>query len=118
MSGLQVNIDGNVGMVKSVSGGRTLVDFNHPLAGKNLVYEMKVFEKIKDARKKIGSILRMQLNLKEFFVEFKDGVATIGTPKKLSIPEQILKPFEEMIISLVPEVKRIEFVQDEKGKSK
>src|SRR3989344_1222392 len=36
--GLQLNIDGVFGVVKTVSGGRCLVDFNHPLAGKDLVY--------------------------------------------------------------------------------
>ena len=35
--GLQLNIDGIFGIVKTVSGGRILVDFNHPLAGKDIV---------------------------------------------------------------------------------
>ena len=39
--GLQLNIDGMFGIVRTVSGGRCLVDFNHPLAGKDLAYEVK-----------------------------------------------------------------------------
>ncbi|MEK6835971.1 MAG: FKBP-type peptidyl-prolyl cis-trans isomerase, partial [Nanoarchaeota archaeon] len=36
--GLMVNIDGFIGVIRSSSSGRVLVDFNHPLAGKDLVY--------------------------------------------------------------------------------
>ena len=40
--GLQLNMDGILGTVKTVSGGRTLVDFNHPLAGQALNFTLKV----------------------------------------------------------------------------
>ena len=40
--GLQVNVDGNVGVIKTVTGGRTLVDFNHPLASRNVEYSYKI----------------------------------------------------------------------------
>src|SRR3989338_8178352 len=51
MPGLQVNIDGRVGTIKTVSGGRTLVDFNHPLAGKELSYMYKII-KVKPMKRK------------------------------------------------------------------
>jgi len=37
MPGLQVNMDGVVGTIRSVSGGRIFVDFNHPLDRKSVV---------------------------------------------------------------------------------
>ena len=46
MPGIQLNIDGMVGTIKTVSGGRTLVDFNHPLAGKELLYKIKINKKM------------------------------------------------------------------------
>ena len=45
MPGMQLNIDGVVGTIKTVSGGRTLVDFNHPLSGKVLTYKIKINKK-------------------------------------------------------------------------
>ena len=45
--GLQLNIDGSFGVV-TVSGGRCLVDFNHPLAGKDLVYDVKINKIVED----------------------------------------------------------------------
>jgi len=38
------------GRVMTVSGGRVRVDFNHPYAGKHLVYEVEIVEKIEVRR--------------------------------------------------------------------
>src|SRR3989344_6672949 len=40
--GLHVNLNNLTAIIKTVSGGRTLVDFNHPLAGKTLTYKIKI----------------------------------------------------------------------------
>jgi len=49
------------GRVITVSGGRVRVDFNHPLAGKTLVYKVKVLEKIEDPIEKIKAMLELRL---------------------------------------------------------
>jgi len=58
MPGLQLNIDGKVGLVRSVTGGRTSIDFNHPLSGKELSYKLKINRVVKDPKEKIDSLLR------------------------------------------------------------
>ena len=45
MPGLRVEIDQYTGVIKSISGGRALVDFNHPLAGRTLHYEVTITKK-------------------------------------------------------------------------
>ena len=42
--GMIVNINNKEGMVKSVGAGRVIVDFNHPLAGRDLKYHIKLVE--------------------------------------------------------------------------
>ncbi len=69
MPGMQLNIDGVVGTVKTVSGGRTLVDFNHPLAGKELSYKIKINKKITDDKEKLSGYLKLSLGAKDFKVE-------------------------------------------------
>lgn len=45
------------GIVKSVSGGRVTVDFNHPLADQTLTYHLKLVEIIKEKEEKIKAIM-------------------------------------------------------------
>jgi len=47
--------------IKAISGGRITLDFNHPLAGKDLVIEGKVVEKIEDDTKKIKALAKKYL---------------------------------------------------------
>ena len=55
--GTVVSLDGALARVKSVTSGRVVVDYNHPLAGEQVVYSIKVHEIITDGRKKIEAIL-------------------------------------------------------------
>ncbi len=53
IKGAMLNFDGRMGKILSVSGGRVLVDFNHPIAGKEVIYEINVKRKIEDINEKI-----------------------------------------------------------------
>ena len=55
--GLIVNVDGRRGVVLSISGGRVIVDFNHPVAGKDLIYEIEVIREVKDLKDKIQGVV-------------------------------------------------------------
>lgn len=55
--GMAVEADNMRGRVLSVSSGRVKVDFNHPLAGKVLVFDVEVKEKIEKIEDKITGIL-------------------------------------------------------------
>jgi len=54
--GMVVNMDNLRGRILSVSSGRVKVDFNHPLAGKVLVYDVEIISKIEHAEEKIKAI--------------------------------------------------------------
>jgi len=49
--------DGTYGTVKSVTGGRVLIDMNHPLAGRSLIYKIKVVKVLNDEKEKIDALL-------------------------------------------------------------
>jgi FKBP-type peptidyl-prolyl cis-trans isomerase 2 len=120
MPGLQVNMDGRIGTIKTVSGGRTLVDFNHPLAGKQLEYDFKINRIVEDDREKIKSIIDMSLNLKETEVEVKDKKAEIKMKIKQDLPKPVQDVIKNKITELVPSVKEVDFIkkQDDKPKEK
>ena len=118
MPGLQVNIDGMMGMIRTVSGGRTLVDFNHPLAGKELAYDFKINKIVKDDEEKLNALLKLQLNLKDTKVVIKEGNATIDLNIKQELPKPIEEKLTEYVKEIIPSIKKIEFkaIQDKSNK--
>jgi FKBP-type peptidyl-prolyl cis-trans isomerase 2 len=101
--GVQFSFDGIIGIVRSASGGRILVDFNHPLSGKVLKYHIKIVGKIEDTKEKLEKFLKDILW--EPKIEVKNGHAIItadirkGADKKLS----------EEIKKRIPSLKLVEF---------
>jgi len=90
--GLQLNVDDQVATVKTVSGGRTMVDFNHPLAGQAVSYEVEVLRDVEDAKEKVATILELELKIK-VELEEKDGKVIL----KAELPEQIHEPLSKRL---------------------
>jgi len=90
VNGLVVNIDGLMGKIISASPGRVMVDFNHPLSGKNVTYKVKINKLITDkvvkAREVVKAFLGQELSVKKTgeSIVIND---TVGLPK--SIKERI-----------------------------
>lgn len=70
--GMQLALDGQIVKVLSNSGGRTLVDFNNPLAGKKIIYDYKISKIVNDEKEKIDALQEF-LFRKKFDFEKKDG---------------------------------------------
>lgn len=117
--GLQVEIDGMIGFIKTVTGGRTIVDFNHPLSGKNLEYDVKVLNKVDDKKEQVSSILTMKLNLKpdNYIVNVNEGVCEIELKGLPDIPEQMSTPISDLIKELT-KLDSVKFLQTDSEKNK
>ena len=105
--GLQLNIDGVFGIVKTVRGGRCLVDFNHPLAGKDLIYNVKINRIVDDAKEKLNSLLKMHLHIKDAEIEVKEESVDIKLKQKL--PKDAQEEFRKIAGKTVPGIKNISF---------
>jgi len=57
--GMHFTADNMRGRVLTVSGGRVEVDFNHPLAGKTLVYDIEIKSKVEGTEDKIKTIFEL-----------------------------------------------------------
>jgi FKBP-type peptidyl-prolyl cis-trans isomerase 2 len=78
--GMIFTADNMRGRVLTVSGGRVEVDFNHPLAGKTLVYEVEIKGKIVDTEEKIRAIFEI------YSVNEKDKIhSTVISDKEVDI---------------------------------
>jgi FKBP-type peptidyl-prolyl cis-trans isomerase 2 len=54
--GMSVAMDNQMAKIVSVSGGRVLTDFNHPLAGKELEFTYTINKKLTDLKDKISAL--------------------------------------------------------------
>ncbi|MEM2025145.1 MAG: FKBP-type peptidyl-prolyl cis-trans isomerase [Desulfurococcaceae archaeon] len=88
-----VEIGGSRGIVKQISGGRVVVDFNHPLAGKVLTYKVKVLRKLEDALEKLKNLAVRHLRIpgEELGVSYEESEKklTITLPSKYISHENI-----------------------------
>jgi len=109
--GLQINIDNAMGTVKTVSSGRVLVDFNHPLSGKDLVYEIEIKRVVTDKKEQVDSLLKLLLGIKDAKTKIKDNKAEIELKAKLPPPmeEELKKKIKELV-----KLDDAEFVKEEK----
>ncbi len=90
---MQVEINGRVAVIRSVGSGRVQLDFNHPLAGKTLVYRVKVVKILKDRKSKVKELVRRWLpTLKPDEIDVKTsgkGILKIYLPPRTLLMEGI-----------------------------
>ena len=86
--GLRLNIDGNLGTVRAISGGRIVVDFNHPLASKEVHYEITVKRVLTNAEEKLRAWVKRAFGPAEVQVEGTNASVTVpsGFPLDLAVP--------------------------------
>lgn len=99
--GMQLNIDGALARVVQVSGGRILVDFNHPLAGREVEYKIKVVKKIDDKKEQLKSTIRMELGLDKTMFD----VSVEGDKGTITLPENLKTLIETVKDKLVDKIK-------------
>ena len=112
--GLQLNIDGAYGIVKTVSGGRIMVDFNHPLAGKGLVYDVTVKKIVEDDKEKLTWIIRTHLQHEADSVTVKEGNAEVGFHHE--IPKPLAEEFSKLVNKIIPSINKVDFIKTEMPK--
>lgn len=79
--GMEVNIRNRHGTITAVTPGRVRVDFNRPLAGKELKYKFTIVSKLEGDEEKVKGVLEMDYGTSEGFgVTVEDKVISIVLP--------------------------------------
>jgi len=115
--GMQLNLDGQLVKVLSSDRGRTLVDFNNPLAGKNVTYNYKINKIITDEKEKIDALQEF-LFRKKFEFDKKEKTITFKITKELEPFVKMFAPKFEEILGLKVESKVIEPKEETTEKKK
>jgi peptidylprolyl isomerase len=83
--GARIEYEGKIATVRTIGAGRVRLDFNPPLAGKTLIYEVTVKEKLKTAQKKIKALIHRRIpavDAAKFTLKAAKTVVTINVPEE------------------------------------
>lgn len=119
--GAIVNIGIMKGTIVSVSGGRVQVDFNHPLAGKTLEYDIKINSEVVEIDKKIKAVANYFTGVKDVDVSIDGKEAEIEIKKKVDVSRSVKSMVADAVIKWcgIEKVKFSEvFEKEEKEESK
>ena len=111
--GMALQLDNSIAKVLSVSGGRIIVDFNNPMAGKEIEYDFTAKRKIADDAEKINA-------LQDFFFRqrFEFEVKEENGNKKVIFKKQEIKPFIDMLKQKFKDITGLNFEVEEAKEEK
>jgi len=115
--GMQIEYDRKLATIRTMGSGRVQLDFNPPLAGKTLVYEVTVEKKLKTNTEKTAALIHRRIPA----VEVEKFNFTIGkTNVTLKMPEEAFylegiqlakRGIATDIQRFLPEITTIKFVE-------
>src|SRR2546429_935414 len=83
--GAQIELDGRPATVRAVGAGRVQVDYNHPLAGRTLIYEVSIEKVVEDDNEKVLNIIAKRIPEVD---KAKFGVERDRTELTVEVPEE------------------------------
>lgn len=95
--GAMYALDNQVVKILAVSGARVTVDFNNPLAGKDLKYKFKIIRKIQDENEKVKSLFEGIIRFVPEFEIKSDKIVLKGPKGFEGLAKNLSKKFEELI---------------------
>ena len=117
VQGMMFNFDGRIAKILSVSGGRVIADFNNPVAGKTVIYDINVKRKIEDISEKAKSFIDF-LFRKELKFDINDKKITLNVEKNLVEFVKLFSDKFKEILDLDLEVKEEQKAEKTEKKDK
>jgi len=117
--GNSLELDGRLGIVRSTSSGRVTIDFNHVLAGKTILYDIKVIKIITDLKERIKALITRRI------IEVEDDLYQLDIDKEnnliIHFPEEAFylqgvqlnkRGIASDIRRFISEIKNIHYLED------
>ena len=115
--GMQVTLDGKVGQIRTVGAGRVQMDYNHPLAGRTLVYEVSVQTVVETPEDKIRNLVHKRLpavDVLKFGLQLTSNELAIEVPEEAFFLEDLQlakKATSADIEKFFPDLTKISFIE-------
>jgi peptidylprolyl isomerase len=115
--GAQVEYDKRLATVRTVGSGRVTLDFNPPLAGKTLVYEVSIKKKLETDKEKISALIHRRIPAvedKKFAFKVVKANVTLNMPEEAFYVEGIQLAKRGIALDIqrfLPEITAVKFVE-------
>jgi FKBP-type peptidyl-prolyl cis-trans isomerase 2 len=122
--GMRIEYGGKNATIRAIGAGRVLLDFNPPLAGKTLVYEVAVQKKLEANEEKIAALIHRRIPVAEaakFKLAIEEKTLRVEMPEETFYLEgvQVAKRGIAMDVQkFFPEIAAIKFVETFKAEPK
>jgi len=83
--GMQVEFNGKLATIRTIGAGRVQLDFNPPLAGKTLIYEVTVKKKIEDPKEKVLALIHRRIpavEIEKFTLKMRETIIELEMPEE------------------------------------
>jgi FKBP-type peptidyl-prolyl cis-trans isomerase SlyD len=95
--GMVYTFDGLLGKIISSSGGRIIVDFNNPLAGREIIYKLKTKRKVTENKEKVKALMLSFFKKEfEFSIDNKKLIIKANSEMK-KLPEMFKEKFKQIL---------------------
>ena len=115
--GMRIDYNGKMATIRSIGAGRVLLDFNPPLAGRTLIYDVTVDKKLDADEEKVAALIHRRIPVVEpekFKFTIQKKTLAIEMPEESFYVEgvQIAKRGIAMDVQkFLPELTEIKFVE-------
>jgi len=115
--GEQIEFDKKLATVRIIGSGRVTLDFNPPLAGKTLVYEVTVQKQLKTDNEKISALIHRRIpviEVEKFTFEVEKTEVTVDMPAEALYVEGIQLAKRGIALDVqrfLPEITTVKFVE-------
>ncbi|MEM3609076.1 MAG: FKBP-type peptidyl-prolyl cis-trans isomerase [Candidatus Bathyarchaeia archaeon] len=122
--GMRVEYDNKLATVRAIGAGRVLLDFNPPLAGKTLVYEVTVNKKLETREEKIAALIHRRIptvEAEKFKFTVKAKAVSIEMPEEAFYLEGVQVAKRGIALDIqkfFPEITTVKFTETFKAEPK
>ena len=115
--GERIEVDGRTAVVRSVGAGRVQLDFNHPLAGRRIIYKVKVLKRLEGDEERIRALIGRRfprVNPESFGLKLLKRRVRITMPEEVFFAENIQLAKRAVALDIqrfLPDVEAVEFVE-------
>lgn len=116
--GARVELDDGVAIIRRAEGGRVILDYNHPLAGRTITCEIKVVRKVEDVKERIRELVHTRIkrvDKEKFKIDVSgDGVATVEIPPEAFTYEGLQYAKRGVALDIgryIPGISTVKFVE-------